>query len=88
MTKVNLGRLKTLMDVTDNDLQQPIHNQPIVVGLTKYISPTVDTVAVFAAAGAAVGALGFLGGPVGLVTTPTGIAVGISLGIIATVTFQ
>ena len=81
ITKVNRHRFKKGKDVTDKDFQQPIHNQPIIVTTTQLITDTVRTVAKFATAGALVGALGFIGGPVGIVTVPIGLAVGITLGI-------
>ena len=72
MIKAHSSRLKSSKDVTDKDFQQPIYNQPIVMKTAEEkktpIIVSVGGVMGPAVAGAAVGALGLLAGPVGAIT--------------------
>ena len=81
MTKANMQRFKSRNNVTDEDFKKPIHNQPIVVRGTQKAALAVGTVVGLGVAGAAAGALGFLGGPVGTVSVPVGFAVGVCMGL-------
>ena len=82
MFKAHSSRLKSDKDVTDEDFQQPIHSQPIIMKTSILVS--VGGVMGPGVAGAAVGALGLLGGPVGAVTIPLGFFVGVALGAVGT----
>ena len=76
------------MCVTDKDFQQPIHKHPIVMKTKTPMIISVGSVTGAAAAGAAVGALGLLAGPVGAVTIPIGLFLGMALGAVGTALYH
>ena len=75
LLKANIDRLKRPEDLTDEDFDQPIEDQPIiwVPAPVKYGAPPT----IFAAVGAAVG---FIFGPVG---AAAGAAAGVAVGGVA-----
>ena len=93
MIKVNKHRFKKNKEVTDEDLRQPIHNQPITVKTaeerkTLQLLASVGGVMGSAAIGAGIGATGLLAGPVGVVTIPIGLFLGLSLGAVGTALYH
>ncbi len=79
MIKVNAKRFKSSKSVRSEDFMQPISSQPIV--LQKYVPVTLGTVVGSACIGGLIGALGLLGGPVGLgIGIPVGIFCGMMVG--------
>ena len=78
MTQLN--RRRFMQSVTVRDFELPLYDQPIFVDRTRNIAGTVTG---YVATGAALGALGFIAGPVGIVPLPVGLVVGAVLGATA-----
>ena len=91
LIKAHASRFKSDKDVTDEDFQQPIHSQPIVIKKEeqkKTILASVGGVIGPAVAGAGLGALGLIAGPVGVVGVPVGFFIGMAVGSVGTAMYN
>ena len=86
MVKMSVKRIKTEESVTRTDFEKPLDEQPIVIPTKMTESTatvvTLGTVMTPAVVGGLVGALGLLGGSLGLVGIPVGIFTGMIVGAV------
>ena len=89
--KAHSSRLKSDKDATDKDFQQPLHSQPIIIKKEekkKSVLVPVGGVIATAVAGAGLGALGLIAGPVGAAGVPFGFLMGMAVGLIGTAMYH
>ncbi len=82
MIKANTSQLKTQKEVTGADFDTSLPHQPIRTLLNQSYITALSVPAVI---GGLIGCLGFIGGPVGVLTVPLGYAVGMAVGIFVAV---
>ena len=89
LMKSNASRIQKKKSVTQADFEKPLEEQPIVIpDLKDEIKESlkgvgvVSAVAIPASVGAALGAVGLVGGPLGAVAIPIGGFIGMTVGLV------